>query len=167
MLIHLKKLFQKKRKPNKIWVDQGSEFYNQSFKYFLKINNIEMYSTFNEGKSVVAERFIRTLKNKIFKHMTTISRNVYFDVLDDIANKYNSTFIELLKRNLLRLRVILMLNTTKILIKKILKLKLVIKLEFQNIKTFLLKDIPQMGQKKVLLLIKLEIQFLGHPSLMI
>ena len=88
-------------------------------------------------------------------------------MLDDIANKYNSTFIELLKRNLLRLRVILMLNTTKILIKKILKLKLVIKLEFQNIKTFLLKDIPQMGQKKVLLLIKLEIQFLGHPSLMI
>ena len=42
------------RKPNKIWVDQGSEFYNQSFKDFLKTNNIEMYSTFNEGKSVVA-----------------------------------------------------------------------------------------------------------------
>ena len=52
------------RKPNKIWVDQGSEFYNQSFKDFLKINNIEMYSTYNEGKSVVAERYIRTLKNK-------------------------------------------------------------------------------------------------------
>ena len=60
------------RKPNKIWVDQGSEFYNQSFNDFLKISNIEMYSTYNEGKSVVAERFIRTLKNKIFKHMTTI-----------------------------------------------------------------------------------------------
>ena len=53
------------RKPNKIWVDQGSEFYNKSFKDFLKINNIEMYSTYNEGKSVVAERFIKTLKNKI------------------------------------------------------------------------------------------------------
>ena len=53
------------RKPNKIWVDQGSEFYKKSFKDFLKINNIEMYSTFNEGKSVVAERFIRTLK-KVF-----------------------------------------------------------------------------------------------------
>ena len=52
---------------------------------FLKINNIEMYSTYNEGKSVVAERFIRTLKNKIFKHMTAISKNVYFDVLDDIV----------------------------------------------------------------------------------
>ena len=50
-----------------------------------------MYSTYNEGKSVVAERFIRTLKNKIFKHMTGISKNVYFDVLDDVVNKYKST----------------------------------------------------------------------------
>ena len=50
-----------------------------------------MYSTYNQGKSVVAERFIRTLKNKIFKHMTVISKNVYFDVLDDIVNKYNNT----------------------------------------------------------------------------
>ena len=50
-----------------------------------------MYSTYNEGKSAVAERFVRTLKNKIFKHMTAISENVYFDVLDDIVNKYNST----------------------------------------------------------------------------
>ena len=50
-----------------------------------------MYSTYNEGKSVVAERFIRTLKNKIFKHMTVISKNVYFDALDDIVNKYNNT----------------------------------------------------------------------------
>ena len=49
-----------------------------------------MYSIFNGGKSVVAERFIRTLKNKIFKHMNAISKNVYFDVLDDIVNKYNN-----------------------------------------------------------------------------
>ena len=66
------KIISKGRKPNKIWVDQGSEFYNKSFKDFLKINNIEMYSTYNEGKYVVAERFIRTLKNKIFKHMTDV-----------------------------------------------------------------------------------------------
>ena len=46
-----------------------------------------MYSTFNEGKSVVAERFIRTLKNKIFKHMLAISKNVYFDVLDDVLKR--------------------------------------------------------------------------------
>ena len=85
------------RKPNKIWVDQGSEFYNNSFKDFVKINNIEMYSTYNEGKFVVAERFIRTLKNKIFKHMTTISKNVYVDVLDDIVNKYKNTIHKTIK----------------------------------------------------------------------
>ena len=50
-----------------------------------------MYSTYNEGKSAVAERFIRTLKNKIFKHMTAILKNVYFDVLNDIVDKYNNT----------------------------------------------------------------------------
>ena len=50
-----------------------------------------MYSTFNEGKSVVAERFIGTLKNKIYKHMIAISKNVYYDALDDIVNKYSNT----------------------------------------------------------------------------
>ena len=75
-----KKIISEGRKPNKIWVDQGSEFYNNSFKDFFKINNTEMYSTYNEGKSVVAERFLRTLKNKIFKHIADISKNVYLDV---------------------------------------------------------------------------------------
>ena len=65
------------RKPNKIWIDPGSEFYNNKFKSSLKENDIEMYSTHNEGKSVVAERFIKTLKNKIYKHMTYIGKNVY------------------------------------------------------------------------------------------
>ena len=50
-----------------------------------------MYSTYNEGKSVAVERFIRTLKNKIFKHMAAVSNNIYFNVLDDIANKYNDS----------------------------------------------------------------------------
>ena len=74
------------RKPNKIWVDKGSEFYNRSMKSWLEKNGIEMYSTHNEGTSVVAERFIRTIKNKIYKHMTSISKNVYIDKLDDIVN---------------------------------------------------------------------------------
>ena len=72
------------RKPNKIWVDKGSEFYNNSFKKWLK-DDIEMYSIHNEGKSVVAERFIKTLKNKIYKYMTSISKNVYIDKLDDVV----------------------------------------------------------------------------------
>ena len=55
-------------------------------KIFLKINKIDMYSTYNEWKPFVAERFIGTLKNKIFKHMTATSKNVYFDALDDIVN---------------------------------------------------------------------------------
>ena len=50
-----------------------------------------MYSTYNEGKSVVAERFIRTLKNKSYKHMTATGKKVYYDVLDDVVNKYNDT----------------------------------------------------------------------------
>ena len=85
------KLISNGRRPNKIWVDQGGQFYNKLFKRFLKINSMEKYSAYNDGKSVVAERFIRTLKNKIFKHMTAVSMNVYFDVLDDIVNKYNNT----------------------------------------------------------------------------
>ena len=85
------------RKPSKIWVDQDSEFYNNSFKDFLKINNIEMHSTYNDRKLVVTERFIRTLKNKIFKHMTAISKNVCFDVLDDIVDKYITQFMKLSK----------------------------------------------------------------------
>ena len=80
------------RKPNKIWVDKGSEFYNNYFKKWLKDNDIEMYSTNNEGKSALAERFIRTLKNKSYKYMTSISKNVYIDKLDDIVKKYNNTY---------------------------------------------------------------------------
>ena len=86
------KLKASNRRPNKIWVDKGSEFYNSSFKKWLKDNDIVMYSTNNEGKSVIAERFIRTLKNKIYKYMTSISKNVYIDKLDDVVKKYNNTY---------------------------------------------------------------------------
>ena len=70
-------------KPNKIWVNKRSEFYNNFFKKWLKDNDIEMYSIHNEGKSVVAERFVTTLKTKIYKYMTSLSKNVYIDKLDD------------------------------------------------------------------------------------
>ena len=56
-----------------------------------------MYSTHNEGKSVAAERFIGTLKNKIYKYMTSVSKNVYIDKLDDIVNKYNNTHYSTIK----------------------------------------------------------------------
>ena len=92
-----KTLKESDRKPNKIWVDKGREFYNSSFKKLLTDNDIEMYSIHNEGKSVVAERFIRTLKNKIYKYMTAISKNVYIDKLDDIVNEYNNTYHRAIK----------------------------------------------------------------------
>ena len=72
-------------KPNKIWVDQGGEFYNNVFKKRLSDNDIIMYSTYNEGKSVVPERFIITLKNKLYKHITATGKNVYYDVSDDLV----------------------------------------------------------------------------------
>ena len=75
-----------KRKPNKISVDKESEFYNRSMKSWLQDNDIAMNSTHNEGKSVVAERFIRTLKSKIYKYMTSISKNVYIHELDYIVD---------------------------------------------------------------------------------
>ena len=86
-----------KRKPNNIWTDQGSEFYNTYFKKWLKGNNTKMYSTHNEGKSVIAKKSIRTLKNKIYKHMAAISKNVYFDVLDHIVDEYSNTYHKSIK----------------------------------------------------------------------
>ena len=74
------------RKLNKIWVDKDCKFCNRSIKSFLHKNNIEMYSTHNEIKYVIAEPFIRTLKTKIYKCMTSISKNVHIDKLDDIDN---------------------------------------------------------------------------------
>ena len=93
-----------------------------------------MYSTYNEGKSVVVERLIKTLKNKIYKHMSANSENVYFKVLDGIVNE-----------------VIILLNIMNNVMKKILNLKLVIMTEFQSTKISLLKDMLLIGVKTFLL----------------
>ena len=80
-----KLLKESNRKPSKIWVGKGSKFYNRSMKPFLQNHNTEMYSKHNEGISAVVERFIRTLKNKIFKYITSISKNACIDKLDDVV----------------------------------------------------------------------------------
>ena len=74
------------RKPNIIWIDKKIKCQNSPFKKWFNDNDIEIYSTNNEGKSVVAEKFIRTLKTKIHKHMASISKNVYIDKVSDIVN---------------------------------------------------------------------------------
>ena len=81
-------------KSNKIWVGKSSEFYNTPMKSWLEKNTIEMYSTHNKGKSVIAERFLRTLniKNKIYKYIISKPKKVYIDKLDHIVNKYNNKY---------------------------------------------------------------------------
>ena len=106
-------LKQSNRKPNKIWVGKGSEFYNASFKKWLRDNDIVMYSTNNEGKSVVAERFIRTLKSKIYKYMISISKNVHIDKLDDIVDEYNSTYHPTIKKKPIDVKDNTYINTDK------------------------------------------------------
>ena len=94
------KIISKGRKPNKILVEQGSKFKNYLFKRFLKNDNVERYSSWNEAKSVAAGRFNRA---KILTRMTTISKNVYFDVLDDIFKKYSNTVRRTIKIELSKL----------------------------------------------------------------
>ena len=128
-------------RPNKIWVDKGSEFYNNSFKKWLGDNDIEMYSTNNEGKSVIAERFIKTLKNKIYRYITSISKNVYIDKLDDIVKEYNNAYHRAIKMKPVDIK-----DNTYIDFEK----------EAND------KDTYQIGRKKFLLLVRLKTLFHGH-----
>ena len=86
--MHSKKKKKKNRISNKIWGDKGSEIYKRSMKSWLEKNSIEMHSTHNERKFVDAERFIRSLRNKIYKYI----KKMYINELDDIVNKYNNTY---------------------------------------------------------------------------
>ena len=145
---------QSNRKPNKIWVDQGGEFYNNVFEKWLSDDDINMYSTYNEGKSVVAERFIRTLKNKLYKHMTATGKNVYYNVLDDVVNKYNNT-----KHSTIKMKPIDVRDNNKTVYidehnENDSKFKVVIELEYLDIKIYLLKDMLLIGVVKYFLLIK-------------
>ena len=119
-------------------------------KSFLLNNNIKMYSTHNEGKSVFAERFIRILKNKIYKYMTSILKNVYIDKLDDIVNKYNNIYYKTIKMKPVDVNSSQVLTLIKKIIKKLLNLKLVIMLKYQNLNIFLQKAMFQIGLKNFL-----------------
>ena len=79
-------------KGNKIWVDKSSKFYNRSMKSRSQDDDTEIYSKYNKGKSVVSEKFIRAIKNKIYKYTILVSKNLYIDKLDEIVNKYSKTY---------------------------------------------------------------------------
>ena len=119
-------LDQSSRKPNKIKVDIGCKIYNRSMKSWLQDTGIEVYSTQNKRKSVVAERFIRFLKNKVNKFMGPISKNVYIYKLDDIANKFNNTYHRKIKVKSIKVKSNIYIDYIHILkkMKKIQTLKL-------------------------------------------
>ena len=100
-------------------------------------NAIEMYSTNNERKSVVAARFIRNFKNKIYKCITSRSKNVYIDILDDIVNEHNNAYHSTIKMKPYDAISSSYINSSKEINDEVLNLKLVILLKYQNIKTFL------------------------------
>ena len=101
-------------KPNKILLDKCSEFYNRPMKLFSQNNDVEMYSTHNEEKSVVTERFIGTINNKIHKYMTSVSKNVYNDKLDDIVDKYNTIKIKMNKYNTIKMKPVIVKSSSYI-----------------------------------------------------
>ena len=122
------------RKPNKIWVDEGSEFCNSSLKSWLEKHAIEMYTILNEGKSVVAERFVRTLWNAIYKFLTSISKNICIDKLDDVLNKYNNTYNNTVKMKLVDVKSNTYIDSSKEVSDKDRKFKIrEILLKYQNI----------------------------------
>jgi len=77
--------------PKKLWVDKGSEFINKEFKNFCKSKGIDLYHTYGENKAVFAERFNRTLKNKLSEYMIANNTNTYINVLNDVVENYNNT----------------------------------------------------------------------------
>ena len=79
------------RKPKKLWTDKGNEFYNDHMDKLRELHDIKLYSTENEEKSSIVERWIRTMKEKIFKYLTDNNTNRYIDVLAELVEEYNNT----------------------------------------------------------------------------
>ena len=152
-------LKQSNRKPNKIWVDKGSELYNACFKKWLRDNDIVMYSAHNERKSVVAERFIKTLKSKIYKYMTSISKNVYIDKLNDIVDEYNNTYHTAIKMKAIDVKDNKYINTSKEINNKDPKFKVGDHVRISKYKNIFAKGYMPNGVKKYLLLKRLKILF--------
>ena len=126
-----------------------------------------MYSTYNEGKSVVAKKFVRTLKNKIFKHMTVFSKNVYFDVLDDVLNKYNNTAPRTRNVKPIDVTADSYAGYYEHFNKKDPKFKVGDRVRISKCKSIFSAVYTQIWSEEVLSSVKLKIQFRGHPRLVI
>ena len=130
--------------------------YMKSMKSWLEKTTTGTYSRYSEGKSVVTKRFIRTLKKRIYKYMTSIPRNVYIEKLDDIVNKHNNTIHSTIKMKPVNVNPKTYINSSKEINDKDSKFEIGVLLEYQNIKTFLEKAMFQIGLKNFLCLKKLK-----------
>ena len=126
-----------------------------------------MYSTYNEGKSVVAERFIRTLKNKIYKHMTAISKNVCYDALEDIVNKYKNTVHRTIKIKPIDVTNNSFVKYNEESNKKYPKFKVGDHVRISKFKNIFAKRYTPNWSEEVFIVVKLIIQFLGLMLLVI
>ena len=126
-----------------------------------------MHSTYNEGKSVVAKRFIKNLKYNIYKHMTADSKNVYLDVLNNLVDKCNNTFHRTMEMKPIDVKSDSYAEHNVDSNKKDPKYKVGDHVRNSSKNFFLLNDILQIGQKKSLLLVKLKKQFYGLMLLLI
>ena len=155
------------RKPNKTWVGKESKFYNNPFKKWLKNSDIEMYSIHNAGKSVVAERFIRTLKTKIYKYMTSVSKNVYIDKLHDIVVEYNNTYHKTIKMEPVDVKDNTYIDFKKEVNDKDPKFKVGRHVRISKYKYIFAKVYTPNWPEEILLLVKLKVHLHGHILLMI
>ena len=121
-----------------------------------------MFSTYNEGKFVVAEKFIRTLKNKVFKHLKTISKNVYFDVLGYNVNKYNKNVHRTIKTKPIDVTDDSYAEYNENLNKKYPKFNVGENIRISKYKNIFAKECTLNWSEKFLLVVKLKIKFLGH-----
>ena len=126
-----------------------------------------MYSTHNEGKSVVAERFIRTIKSKIYKYMTSISKNVYINKLDDIVNEYNNTYHTTIKMKPIDVKVNTYINTDKEINNKDPEFKVGDRVRISKCKNIFAKGYMPNWSEEVFVIKKLKILFRGLMLLMI
>ena len=121
-----------------------------------------MYSSHNEEKSVVTERFIRNLKNKIYKYMTSYQKNMYIDKLDDIVNKYNNTYHSTIKMNPVDVKPSIYIDFNKAINNKNPKFKIGYIVRISNYKNIFAKDHVPNWSEEVFLLQKLKMLFHGH-----
>ena len=154
-------------RPNKLWPDQEREFSNKLMQQWLDNIYILMYSTHNEGKSLIAEWFIKTLKAKIYKQMTANDSKSYLSYLNKLVDQYKNTYHHYINKKPINADYSALTEKNWNKTMKLLNKKLMIESKSKSIRIFLVKVTLKIGQEKYLLLILFWKLILGHVNLKI